>query len=184
MQKDFSLIGKKYGKPKFLKMSYTLSLREFINLEESMWDGRNSDVTLFVFKQGKVIVISKPWYPPGLYRAPSGGVRPGESLEDVAIREAYEETGVKIKLQKYVLRIEVTFSHNQKKVIWTSHIFTAKYLSGKIEPIDTHEIKEAKLMSLEELSSLKPLLLKTGSGGLAYRAALTERTIEEIKKKM
>jgi 8-oxo-dGTP diphosphatase len=182
MQTEFSKIEKNYGKPKFFKMSFTLSLKEFINLEESMWDGRNSDVTLFIFKGGKVIVISKPWYPSGLYRAPSGGVRPGESLEEVATREAYEETGAKIKLQRYILRIEVTFSHNQKDVIWTSHIFTARYLSGKIEPIDTREIKEAKLMSLEELSSLKPLLLKTGSGGLAYRTALTEKVIEKIKK--
>jgi len=182
MQKDFSLIEKKYGKPKFLKMSFPLNLREFTNLEESMADGRNSDVTMFIFKGDKLIVISKPWYPPELYRAPSGGVRPGENLEEVALREAYEETGVRIKLQRYVLRIKVTFSHKKKDVVWTSHIFTARYLSGKIEPVDTREIKEAKLMSLKVLSSLKPLLLKTGSGGLAYRAALTEKAIEEIKK--
>jgi len=163
-------------------MSSLLGPREFTNLEESMEDGRNSDVTLFIFKGGKVIVISKPWYPPGLYRAPSGGVRPGESLEEVSLREAYEETGAKIKLQKYVLRIEVTFSHERKEVVWSSHIFTAKYVSGKIKPVDTKEIKEAKLMSLIKLSSLKPLLLKTGSGGLAYRAALTEKAIAEIKK--
>jgi ADP-ribose pyrophosphatase YjhB (NUDIX family) len=184
MQTEFSRIEKKYGKPKFLRMSFSLSLREFTNLKESMEDGRNSDVTLFIFKGDKLIVNSKPWYPPGLYRAPSGGVRPGESLEEVALREAYEETGVRIKLQRYVLRIKVTFSHKKKDIVWTSHIFTARYLSGKIEPIDTTEIKEAKLLSLEELSFLKALLLKTGSGGLAYRAALTERAIEEIKKKM
>jgi 8-oxo-dGTP diphosphatase len=182
MQTEFSRIEKKYGKPKLLKMSSLLGPREFINLQESMKDGRDSDVTLFIFKGGKVILISKPWYPPGLYRAPSGGVKPGESLEEVALREAYEETGAKIKLWRYILRIKVIFSHNQKDVIWTSHIFTARYLSGKIEPVDTREIKEAKLMSLEELSSLKPLLLKTGSGGLAYRATLTEKAIEEIKK--
>ena len=182
MQKNFSLIEKKYGQPKLLKMSFPLNLREFTNLKESMEDGRNSDVTMFIFKGDKVIVISKPWYPPGLYRAPSGGVRPGENLDEVALREAHEETGAKIKLQRYVLRIEVTFSHSQKDVIWTSHIFTARYLSGKIKPIDTREIKEAKLLSLKELSSLKPLLLKTRSGGLAYRAALTQKVIEEIKK--
>lgn len=182
MQKDSVQTEKKYGKPRSLKMSSSLSLREFTNLEESMVDGRNSDVTMFIFKGDKVIVISKPWYPSGLYRAPSGGVRPGENLDEVASREAYEETGAKIKLQRYILRIEVTFSHNQKDVIWTSHIFTARYLSGKIKPVDTREIKKAKLISLEELSSLKPLLLKTGSGGLAYRAALTEKAISEIKR--
>ncbi len=103
-------------------------------------------------------------------------------MEEVALREAYEETGVKIKLKRYIMRIEVTFSHHKKDIIWTSHIFTARYLSGKIKPVDTKEIKEAKLMSLQELSALKPLLLKTGSGGLAYRAELTEKSIEEIRK--
>jgi len=163
-------------------MSFALSFKEFENLIKSMRDGRNSDITLFIFKNGKVIVISKPWYKEGLYRAPSGGWKPEESLEEAALREAYEETGTKIKLQRYILRIEVTFSYKHKDILWTSHIFTACYLSGKLQPIDKREIKEVKLLSLEELSSLKPVLLKTDSGGLAYRADLTEKAIEEIKK--
>lgn len=182
MLKDFTAIETKYGKPKSLKMSFPLNLKEFTNLKESMRDGRNSDITLFIFKVGKVIVIAKPWYKEGLYRAPSGGWKPDESLEESALREAYEETGVRIKLQRYILRIEVTFSFNREQILWTSHIFTAQYVSGKLEPIDKREIKEVNLITLEELASLKPILLETGSGGLAYRAALTERAIEEIKK--
>ncbi len=182
MLKDFTQIEAKYGKPKSLKMSFPLNLEEFTTLKESMRDGRNSDITMFIFKQGKVIVIAKPWYVEGLYRAPSGGWKPDESLEESALREAYEETGVKIKLQKYILRIEVTFSYEGKEVVWTSHIFTAQYVSGELEPIDRREIKKVNLLSLEELASLKPVLLKTGSGGLAYRAALTQKVIEEIKK--
>jgi len=180
---NFNQIERKYGKPKSLRMSFPLNSKEFKNLKDSMKDGRDSDVTLFIFKNRKVVVIAKPWYGEGLYRAPSGGWKPGESLEEVALREGYEETGTKIKLQRYILRIDVTFSHNHKEVIWTSHIFTAKYLSGKLQPIDKREIKEVKLLTLEELSSLKPLLLKTGSGGLSYRAALTEKALEEIKKR-
>lgn len=182
MSKDLTQIEKKYGKPKYLRMSFPLDLKEFRNLIDSMRDGRNSDITLFIFKDGKIIVIAKPWYIKGLYRAPSGGWKPGESLEESALREAYEETGTKIELERYILRIEVTFTYEEKKILWTSHIFTAQYLSGKLQPIDKREIKEVNMLTLEELSSLKPILLKTGSGGLAYRAALTEKAIEEIKK--
>ena len=163
-------------------MAFPLDSREYKNLIDSMHDGRNSDITMFIFKNGKIIVIAKPWYRKGLYRAPSGGWKPGESLEESASREAYEETGTKIELNKYILRIKVTFSYKDKKVLWTSHIFTAKYISGKLQPIDTREIKEVNLLTLEDLSSLKPVLLKTGSGGLTYRSALTEKAIEEIKK--
>ncbi len=182
----FENIEKKYGTPRELTMSFPMNPAEFEMLKESMKDGRNSDATLFIFKDDKVIVIAKPWYPEDLYRAPSGGIKPGEDVELSAKREAYEETGVEIELVKYILRIYVTFTHpsdpadSQERVRWTSHVFTAKYLSGDLQPIDTKEIKKLSLMSLEELSSLKEKLLAQDSGGLHYRAALTEEAIKKI----
>ena len=174
-------IEKRFGIPRELSMSFPMNPSEFQNLKDSMKDGRNSDVTLFIFKDDKVIVIAKPWYPKGLYRAPSGGIKPDEDLEPCALREAYEETGAKIELEKYILRIYVTFRCNEEKVNWTSHVFTAKYLSGDLKPIDTREIKEVNLLSLDELSALKEKLLESDSGGLHYRAALTEAALKEIK---
>jgi 8-oxo-dGTP pyrophosphatase MutT (NUDIX family) len=176
-------IEKRLGVPHQLSMSFPMSPPEFLNLKDSMKDGRNSDVTLFIFKDNKIIVIAKPWYPKGLYRAPSGGLRPNEDLELCALREAYEETGTKIKLEKYILRIYVAFTCFEDKVNWTSHVFTAKYLSGHLKPVDTREIREVNLLSLDELSALKEKLLESDSGGLCYRAALTEAAIKEIKNR-
>ncbi|MCJ7578810.1 MAG: NUDIX hydrolase [candidate division Zixibacteria bacterium] len=177
----FENIEQRFGIPRQLSMSFPMNLLEFQNLKDSMKDGRNSDVTLFVFKDNKIIVIAKPWYPKGLYRAPSGGLRPDEDLELCALREAYEETGAKIELGKYILRIHVTFTSHEDKVNWTSHVFTAKYLSGDLKPVDTREIREVNLLSLDELFALKEKLLESDSGGLCYRAALTEAAIKEIK---
>jgi 8-oxo-dGTP pyrophosphatase MutT (NUDIX family) len=177
----FEDIEKRFGIPRQLSMSFPMSASEFLNLKESMKDGRNSDVTLFIFKDNKIIGIAKPWYPQRLYRAPSGGLKPDEDLEFCALREAYEETGAKIKLEKYILRIYVTFSCDEDKVDWTSHVFTAKYLSGDLVPVDTREIREVNLLSLDELAVLKEKLLESDSGGLHYRAALTETAIEMIK---
>ena len=174
---------KKYGSPRELVMSFPMNLQEFEMLQASMRDGRNSDVTIFIFKDDQVVVIAKPWYPPGLYRAPSGGIKPGEDLELTAKREALEETGSEIELERYVLRIRVTFTCNGKKREWTSHVFTARYLSGDLRPIDIREIKKVTHLSLEELSSLEGELLKQNSGGLKYRAALHKAAIAEIKAK-
>ena len=176
----FKDIEQKYGTPRELTMSFPMNPAEFDMLKESMRDGRNSDATLFIFKDDKVIVIAKPWYPEGLYRAPSGGIKPGEDVELSAKREAYEETGAEIELVKYILRIHVTFTCGKEATKWTSHVFCARYLSGELYPIDTREIKKLTLMSLEELSSLKEKLLAQDSGGLCYRAALTEAAIREI----
>ncbi|UCB52491.1 MAG: NUDIX hydrolase [Candidatus Zixiibacteriota bacterium] len=176
----FEKIELKYGTPRELTMSFPMGPAEFDMLKSSMRDGRDSDVTLFIFKNGNVVVIAKPWYPEGLYRAPSGGIKPGENLELSAKREAYEETGAKIELEKYILRIRVTFTCGSRKEEWSSHVFTAEHLSGDLKPIDTKEIKKVALMSLEELAGLKEKLLAQDSGGLRYRAALTEATIKEI----
>lgn len=173
-------IERKYGKPRELTMSFPMNPPEFEMLKESMRDGRNSDITLFIFKNDKLIVIAKPWYPEGLYRAPSGGIKPDEDIELSAKREAYEETGTRIELARYILRIEVTFTCGPAETNWTSHVFTARYLSGEPHPIDTREIKKVALLSLEELSALKGKLLQQDSGGLHYRAALTEATINEL----
>ncbi len=173
-------IEQRFGTPRELSMSYPMSPAEFQGLKDSMKDGRNSDVTLFIFKDEKVIVIAKPWYPKGLYRAPSGGLKPGEDLALCAKREAYEETGARIKLEKYILRIHVTFICNTDKVNWISHLFTAKYLTGDLRPVDTREIREVNLLTLDELAALKQKLLENDSGGLHYRAALTEAAIKKI----
>ncbi len=173
-------IEQKYGIPRELSMSFDMNPSEFDMLEASMADGRDSDVTLFIFKEDKVIVIAKPWYPEGLYRAPSGGIKPGEDMLLAAKREAYEETGVDIELVRYLLRIQVTFTCGQVNRSWTSHVFNARYLSGHPHPIDTEEIEKVSLLSLEELSGLKEKLLKQDSGGLHYRAALTQAAIEEM----
>jgi 8-oxo-dGTP pyrophosphatase MutT (NUDIX family) len=162
-------------------MSYPMSPTEFQGLKDSMKDGRNSDATLFIFKDEKIIVIAKPWYPKGLYRAPSGGLKPGEDLELCAKREAYEETGTEVELKKYILRIYVAFTCDEEKVNWTSHIFTARYISGDLQPVDTKEIKEVNVLSLDQLASLKGKLLESDSGGLHYRAALTAAAIREIR---
>ncbi len=174
-------VERKYGSPRELIMSFRMNPQEFEMLQSSMKDGRNSDVTMFIFKDDQVIVIAKPWYPEGLYRAPSGGIKPGEDLELTAKREAYEETGSEIELERYILRIQVTFTCKGKRKEWTSHIFTTRYLSGDLKPIDTREIKRVILMGLDELSSLEPRLLKQNSGGLKYRAALHKAAIAEIK---
>jgi 8-oxo-dGTP pyrophosphatase MutT (NUDIX family) len=176
-------IETKYGRPRELTMSFPMSRSEFDMLKESMRDGRNSDVTLFIFKDRKVIAIAKPWYPDGLFRAPSGGIKPDEDMENSAKREAYEETGVQIELEKYLLRIRVSFTCDRDSEEWTSHIFTARYVSGEPHPVDTEEIKKVGLLTLEELSALKERLLAQESGGLHYRAALTEAAIKEISSR-
>jgi 8-oxo-dGTP pyrophosphatase MutT (NUDIX family) len=160
---------------------------EFDRLRRSQKRGRNHDVTFFILIGGKVVVISKPGYPPGAYRAPSGGIAPGEDFEAGALREAREETGLDVQLDKYLLRASVRFSCGSAEVDWTTHVFTARPRSPidqsdlKLEPIDRIEIKEARLVTIEELcGSIRQTLLSSGSTGLRYRAELTDLVVAKL----
>jgi 8-oxo-dGTP pyrophosphatase MutT (NUDIX family) len=124
-------------------------------------------VTLFIRKGGQYAAIRKPSYPKGLFRAPSSGVEPGESVEAGALREALEETGLEIRLSRYVFRSRVRFTHRREESVdWTSHVFTADWIKGEIAPIDTVEIAEAIWVTRTELEASVPLLRAAPSGGL------------------
>ena len=174
-------VESRFGRPAEIDFNYEMSEREFEMVRASQKHGRAHDVTLFIIDKGKIIVIKKPMYPAGAYRPPSGGVAPGEPFIDGALREAYEETGLVISLERYILRAGVKFSHGDRMIDWTSHVFAAVPTGGKLEPIDTHEIVEALSVDVQELmGSIRRALLSSGSTGLRYRSDLTDAVIPKL----
>jgi len=170
-----------FGKPDEIALDYEMAEREFEMVRASQKHGRSHDVTLFIIDNGNIIVIKKPMYPAGAYRPPSGGVAPGEPFVDGALREAYEETGLVISLERYILRARVKFSHRDRMIDWTSHVFAAVPTGGKLEPIDTHEIVEARSVDVEELmGGIRHALLSSGSTGLRYRSDLTDLVVPRL----
>ena len=168
-------IEQRYGTPAEVHLSYEMTGREFDMVSRSQKHGRAHDVTLFIFKEDSLVVIKKPMYPPGAYRAPSGGINPGEDFEEGSLREAYEETGLVVELKKYLLRARVKFTHQSRVIDWTSHVFTASAVGGSLQPVDVHEIVEARWASVDELNGpIKAALVASGSTGLRYRAELGE----------
>ena len=175
----------KYGEPCILCTACTMSQKEFDLLKWSMRNGRAHDVTLLIFKEAQIAVIRKPSYPPGIYRPPSGGIERGEDFETGAQREAYEETGLEIQLQRYLLRAHVNFSFEDEVVYWTSHVFTAQVIGGRLQPVDTKEIAEARWATFDELkTSLLTGLQQAKSAGLRYRAELQAAIVQQYGGKV
>jgi ADP-ribose pyrophosphatase YjhB (NUDIX family) len=174
------VMEKRFSAPDYLARVQPVSPTDFSYIKSTMVDGRAHDITFFISKDDGYIFIAKPFYPPGLFRAPSGGVHRGEDFEIGVKREAREETGVEIELEKYILRIDVSFQSPNDTLEWTSHIFKAHYLSGEIEPIDRHEISAARLIHLDEIPTFNEIMLATGRGGFAYRAFLTDEALKRL----
>lgn len=80
---------------------------------------RNNRKEIFLVKRSDFPV----WEPQG------GGIENNETPENTAIREAYEETGFRIKIVRKVA--EYTKSDSNKI---TSHVFEGNYISGTFIP--------------------------------------------------
>lgn len=99
-----------YGRPQVHHLEWPVTLPELETVRASTRGWRFHDVTLFIFDgAGRVALIRKPQYPPGVWRNPGGGVAPGEDFAAGARREALEETGLEVELERYLLRVHVTF---------------------------------------------------------------------------
>jgi 8-oxo-dGTP pyrophosphatase MutT (NUDIX family) len=174
-------LERRYGVPREIAFTFEFTPQGFDLLRRSLRQGRAHDITLLIGIDGKFVLIRKPGYPPGVFRAPSGGVRPGETVEAGASREAYEETGLTVRLERYLLRASATFTHRGEAVPWTSHVFTARRKSGTLQPVDRREICEVRLGTLEEMQGeLHEALMASGSGGLQYRAALQAAALDVL----
>jgi len=171
----------RYGIPEKAVFEIESSDEEVARIKSSQKNGRDHDVTVYAFKDDKVIVIAKPFYPPGMFRAPSGGIDPGEDFEAGTEREMREETGCEIALEHFLLLTKVSFVSENDHVDWRSFVFQARYVSGDFEFTDTNEIREVKLAALDEFEQFGKIMRRLDLGGLKYRAALHEK-VEPLLK--
>ena len=171
-----------YGTPK--QHSFSVDFLEFECelVRRSSTKGRQHDITCFIPRDGGYVTIQKHDYArTGIFRAPSGGAKDGDPLEEAAIREMHEETGLEIKLTKFVLDMSLSVRCPEGVIPWRSLVFLAEEVGGKMEPIDTYEIFAVKVSSREEmLGPINDLMNHSGWGGFEYRAFLTKKFFEEM----
>jgi len=169
----------RYGQPERAGFRYELPADQFGRIRASQKHGRNHDVTVYIRKGDDFVVIAKHMYPPELFRAPSGGLRPGEPFLDGVNREITEETGCTVELERFLLRTAVSFvrgedgsSSGNAVIEWRSLVFLARYISGDFRFTDHQEIREVRLATLDEFENFSRIMRATDIGGLHYRAAL------------
>lgn len=173
--------ARRWGEPRRLSLAFEISARERDMISGSRRDERSHDVTFFVARDERFAVIAKPSYPDGVWRAPSGGLHRGESIEEGARREALEETGLDIDLERYLLRIDARFTAGEAVEPWHTQVFLARARPGELAPRDRREISAARWATRAELQGpIRDALLGTGYALFRYRAALTDAAFERI----
>jgi ADP-ribose pyrophosphatase YjhB (NUDIX family) len=165
-------LRKRYGEPQTLRWDGEVSPEEFALAGGS--PGRRHDVTFFVFgPNGRLALIRKPSYGPGIWRPPGGGVHAGEPFEAGVRREAFEELGIEIELERFLVSSEARFRCGDDMIDWRTHVFSARTAAEALDPVDLHEIAAARWGTTAELAGpLRAAMLETGRALWRYRVAL------------
>jgi len=142
---------------------------------------RVHDVTLFILNGERLALIRKPHFAEGIWRPPGGGIKPGESIGAGAVREALEETGLRVEVERYLVDAAARFLHRGDVLDWRTHVFLARTADEEPAPRDAEEIAAARWGTPEELAGpLRERLLATGRAFWRYRVALHDRALEAL----
>ncbi|WP_010093502.1 NUDIX hydrolase [Ornithinibacillus scapharcae] len=117
-------------------------------------------VLLFDEKNKKVLMVKNKGQNSSYYTLPGGAVEYGETLEEAAIREVKEETGLDVKIEGIFTVSEAFFEERGHHTILFT--FIGKIIGGEMSISFPEEIEEITWMELDlaENSILIPIELK------------------------
>jgi NAD+ diphosphatase len=104
---------------------------------------------VLVKRANELLLTRKAEWAPGRYSLVAGFLDLGESLEECAIREVYEETGIKVTNVRYV------GSQNWPFPAQLMAGFVADYAGGEIS-VDHKELEDARWFHINALPALPP----------------------------
>jgi ADP-ribose pyrophosphatase YjhB (NUDIX family) len=173
-------LRQRHGEPRAVSWEGEVSPEEFVLAGKA--PGRRHDVTFFVFDPaGRLALIRKRSYAPGIWRPPGGGVEPDEAFEAGVQREAREELGIEIELERFLVSSEARLRCRGEVIDWRTHVFSARTAAEKLEPIDVREIAAARWGTTAELAGpLRHAMLETGRALWRYRVALHDTALAAL----
>ncbi len=182
---DYQQMIERYGVPVTANFEADFLDFECELVRRSSTKGRQHDITCFIPKDNGYVTIQKHDYAnTGIYRAPSGGAKCGETIIEAAKREMLEETGYEVELRNFVLDLRLDVKCSEGRIPWRSLVFIADIIDGKMEPKDTYEIFDVRITPREMLlGEIIELMENSGWGGFGYRAFLTKlffSTVDEM----
>lgn len=170
-----------WGTPRVVRLEQELLPWELDLIERICGETRHHDVTVFVVRGTALALVRKPSDPEGVWWAPAGGVAPGEDLGAAGEREAHEETGLAVRVERYLLRLDAVFTCGGRRRPWTSHVMLASWLGGEPAPLDTREVEAAAWKEAAAFSEeVAPLMAAAGWGRFQYRLRMARMAFAEL----
>jgi len=152
----------RFGRPE--ERNYCLTVHRDAFEERHRKRGKRAAEVIFLVCRpgGKFLLHTKSFYPPGAYRVLTGGIEEGEDLVAAILREAREETGLEVSVERFLGILRYRFCWDDKETDFTSYVFLLKETGGRLAPQDSGErISGYKEVTLDEFPEIARKLEET-----------------------
>lgn len=105
---------------------------------------------IIVNDQGQILLVQRGHQPQvGRWTVPGGRLEPGETPEQAAVREALEETGLHVRIEREALRVRLPAGTGRE---FDVRDFVASVVGGSLAPGD--DADDARWFHPDELDSV------------------------------
>ncbi len=105
-----------------------------------MWKSRQAEVVLVLRRpDGRLVLHTKEFYPPGAYRLLTGGIKAGEPLLAAVERELMEETGLPAHILRFLGILVYRFRRHGQPMERASYVFLLEAGNEALQPLDEAE---------------------------------------------
>jgi len=120
----------------------------------------------------------------GTWTLPKGTPNPGETVEETAVREVEEETGLRVRIVAPLPSIEYAFVQGGVRIHKTVHYFLMEPVGGDLARHD-HEFERVRWVRFEDARSLltfetERALVETAAGTLGASGVVTPPVIAPL----
>lgn len=154
-QAEIANLSARFGEPR--RVTVELPCTNFNPLNKK---DRIGEVCMVVRRtDGRLITARKVFYPRGAYPLPTGGIMPGEPIEEALLREVFEETGLEVEVRRF-LAVLTYYSRSTdpdcaRPCTFHTFAFLLDEVGGVLEVQDEHEqIEEFGLLYPRELPAM------------------------------
>ncbi len=137
---EISALATRYGAP----------ARVEAHLRDTVFDpltrtDRIGEVCMVIRRpSGRLLTMRKEIYPPGIFRLPTGGIAPNESIHAALLREVAEETSLRVTINRFLATIAYSFaSAATGEPVFYTFAFLLDEQGGTLAVQDPHERVEA-----------------------------------------
>lgn len=129
----------RYGLPVQREYVYAVSAQTF-EYWRLVRRKREAEVVMVLQRpNGRFLAHTKSFYPLGIYRLLSGGVKPGEDVVAALLREVEEETGLDVRIRRFMAVQRHRFEWNDQALPFASYLFWVQEESGILQNHDSGE---------------------------------------------